>query len=277
MADILIIGAGNMGLAFGKGLLRNPVHKVYFKMRQGTVTDTDNFITENNQHRVFFNDDYQFFDSLNTPWIILAVKPHLIETVIQESAELFKKISPKALISLAAGIDIATIQQAQSSVELNIPIIRTMPNIPVATGNGIVGFYSHNPELYDDFKALCSGLGLLSQLATEDNFHIFTALAGSGPAYIFHMIEALAIGAEYNGMDKRQAEQIACQTFIGAATLLNQDSPSNLRKKVTSPNGTTQAGLEQLMNLKLDPDTSHLTHLISNTLKAAKKRSENMR
>jgi pyrroline-5-carboxylate reductase len=276
MNNIIIIGAGNMGLALGKGLLQNPINKVYFKTLQGIVTDTSDFTTEIIDNRVFFNNDYPFFENLNNAWVVLAVKPHLMASVIQEACELLKKIACKSIISVAAGIDIAQIELAQKECQLDVPIIRTMPNISVATGDGILGFYTYHKELNDDFKALCSSLGLLLQLKTEQDFHLFTALAGSGPAYIFHMIEALTLAAEQQGMEKVQAEQIVRQIFIGSAILLNQDSASNLRKKVTSPNGTTQAGLEQLINVHLDPLTSHLTNLMNKTLEAAKKRSKNM-
>jgi len=273
MTDILIIGAGNMGCAIGKGLLQSPNNHVYFKTLEGIETDMSDFKAEISRNQVFFNDHYDAFEKLNNPWIILAVKPHLVKPVIDETADLLQKITPTALVSVAAGIDIKTIKSACST---DIPIVRAMPNTPVATGNGLMGFYSEHEATNKAFEALCQPLGLVPQLENEDAFHLFTALAGSGPAYIFHLVEALSEAAYQHGMDKTQAGQVALQTFLGSATLLHHDNATSLRKKVTSPNGTTQAGLEQLMNDDLDPSKSHLTQLMFKTLDAAKKRSQNM-
>jgi len=273
MTDILIVGAGNMGSAIGKGLLREKTHHVHFKTLEGVETDKSNFEHEIAENRVFFNDYYRGFMDLNKPWIILAVKPHLVSKILTEAKEFLEAINPKAIISVAAGIDIQAIKE---SCPDHIPIIRAMPNTPVATGNGVMGYYCAQKALGDDFQEICKPLGLVPELINEEAFHLFTALAGSGPAYIFHLVEALSEAAHQLGMARKEAVNIARQTFLGAASLLEIESPTSLRQKVTSPNGTTQAGLEQLMNADLNSENSELTQLLYKTLEAAKKRSENI-
>jgi pyrroline-5-carboxylate reductase len=273
MNTIIIIGAGNMGLAMGKGLLLNPSNIVYFKTTQNTVVDKTDFECDIAKNRVFFNHDMTFFKEIHNPWIILAVKPKNIGAVILEIKDILDTTHPKALISVAAGIAIQTIV---SYCPKDIHIIRTMPNIAVASGHGVVGYVSDNPTLEDSFKKLCASLGMLQRLESEDAFHLFTALAGSGPAYFFHAIEAMAEAAFRLGMDYEQATHIATQVFLGSASLLKSHSPTQLRHSVTSPSGTTQAGLEILMNKNLDIKESHLATLFCKMLEAAKKRSQNM-
>jgi pyrroline-5-carboxylate reductase len=273
MNKIIIIGAGNMGLAMGKGLLLNPSNIVYFKTTQNTVLDKTDFACDIAQKRVFFNDDSQFFKDIHNPWIILAVKPKDICSVILDIKDILDTTNPKAIISVAAGIDIQTIA---ACCPKDSHIIRTMPNISVASGHGVVGYFTDNLPLEDSFKKLCASLGMVQKLESEQEFHLFTALAGSGPAYFFHAIEAMAEAACRLGMDYAQATHIATQVFLGSASLLGGHSPTDLRHSVTSPNGTTQAGLEILMNPSLDTKESHLATLFCKTLEAAKKRSQNM-
>lgn len=273
MYNIIIIGAGNMGLAMGKGLLLNPNNIVYFKTTQNTVIDKDAFACQLAEKQVFFNHDSAFLKDIQNPWVILAVKPKNICSVVLEIKDILLQTNPKALISVAAGIDIHTIQ---TTCPAGIPIIRTMPNIAVASGNGLVGYVTDTPMIEDSFKNLCCPLGMVYRLVSEGEFHLFTALAGSGPAFLFHTIEAMAEAARMLGMDNIQATQIATQVFLGTASLLDNKSPTLLRQAVTSPNGTTQAGLEILMNTDLNTHESYLTKLFYKTLEAAKKRSQNM-
>jgi pyrroline-5-carboxylate reductase len=273
MNTVIIIGAGNMGLAMGEGLLRNPNIVVYFKTQPNFIPDKTKFTDTIQQKRVFFNDDTHFFTTLKNPWIILAVKPHLINSVLLENNLILSKTNPKAIISVAAGIDIKTIKATSPT---DIPIIRTMPNIAVSTGNGIIGYFSDDNAIYSDFTALCHVFGMTYKLESEEEFHLFTALSGSGPAFLFHTIEAMAHAASRLGMDYTDAEKIATRVFMGASGLLDKQTPTALRQSVTSPNGTTQAGLNALMNPSLSPETSHLTELFYKTLDTAKKRSQNM-
>ncbi len=273
MNNIIIIGAGNMGLAMGKGLLLNPSNIVYFKTTQNTVLDKTDFDCDIAQKRVFFDDDIQFCKDIRNPWIIFAVKPKDICSAILEIQDILLQTNPKAIISVAAGIDIQTIA---ACCPPEIKIIRTMPNISVASGNGVVGYLSNNQEIDNDFIALCNAVGMVQKLESEEAFHLFTALAGSGPAYFFHAIEAMAEAACRLGMDYVQATHIATQVFLGSASLLKNHSPTQLRHSVTSPSGTTQAGLEILINPNLDTTESHLATLFCKTLEAAKKRSQNM-
>lgn len=252
MTNIIIIGAGNMGKAIGDGLQLNPDNKVFYKT-------LDNYYTD--------------FEHLEYPWVFLAVKPYQIVDVLQDAKEFLNKINPKAIISVAAGLKISEMKKVDLG---NIPAIRAMPNTPVSVGKGLMGFYCDDNSVGSSFSELCIPLGSIHYLKDEEEFHLFTALAGSGPAYVFHLVEALALAAKKLGMTAKAAQEISKQLLIGVSTMLPNDTPTNLRKNVTSPNGTTQAGLEALMNKELDPNTSRLTDLLTETLQAAQEKSKNM-
>ena len=256
--------------------MNNHNNIIYFKTHnnKSLTSDFDDYVSHK---RVFFNSEPHFFNSIDNPWIFLAVKPHLITSVIKENLELIKAVKPKALISVVAGIEIKTLR---SIVPHEIPIIRTMPNISVASGSGLIGYLSSPNIIIDDFIDLCKSLGMLCPLNTEEEFHLFTSLAGSGPAFILHFIESMTEAAFKLGMDYEQAEKISIQVFMGVATLLSngnqQGLPRQLRESVTSPNGTTQAGLEVLINSELDVKNSYLLALIYKTLEASRKKSQNI-
>jgi pyrroline-5-carboxylate reductase len=273
MKNIIIIGAGNMGRAIAKGLLRDSENKIYFKTTERTPHYIPDFQTEQEQSRVFFSADNDFFYKIKNPWIILAVKPHLICSVIAENNDIFLQTSPIALISLAAGVTIETIKNACSGT---LPIIRTMPNISVATGKGVIGYVHDTQTINDAFVNLCQILGMVYPLKTEADFHLFTALSGSSPAFFLHTIEAMAHAATMLGMNNTEAEKIVIQVFRGVSSLLQTQSPTALRQSVTSPNGTTQAGLGILMNKDLNIEHSALTELFLKTLDATQKRSQDI-
>lgn len=275
MNAIIIIGAGNMGRAMGKGLLQNPNNIIYFKTNTDSTKVIADFSSEIKQSRVFFSNDIHFFKDIQNPWIIVAVKPHHVTKIITQISDIIVNTNPKALICVAAGVTIETIKAACPAL-VNLAIIRTMPNIAVASGHGVIGFISNTPKINHDFIALCNPLGMIYPITDEDEFHLFTAIAGSAPAFFLHTIEAMAQAANMLGMDNIVAEKIATQVFLGTASLLKTNTPTDLRKSVTSPNGTTAAGLEILMNKDLNVSQSHLTELFCKTLDATQKRSKNI-
>jgi pyrroline-5-carboxylate reductase len=280
MNHIIIIGAGNMGRALAKGFLRNPNNIIYFKTTQNTHNPVVEFTTEIQESRVLFSCENDFFSNIKNPWIVLAVKPQKICSVITQITDILDKTTPKALISVAAGINISSIKKAMTENNDNnfLPIIRTMPNISVATGQGVIGYISDTNVMNDDFLDLCRPLGMVYALREESEFHLFTALAGSGPAFFFHTIEAMAQAADSMGIDYKDAQKIATQVFIGTASVLHtqERTPKELRESVTSPNGTTQAGLEILINPDLMVGQSNLGALFKQTFLAAATRSENI-
>ncbi len=151
-----------------------------------------------------------------------------------------------------------------------------MPNTPAAIGQGIsavVGNALATPAHLDMSEDLLSAVGEVVRLEHEGQIDAVTGVSGSGPAYVFHMIECLAAAAEAQGLPAEMAMQLAQATVAGAGALAanSEESPAQLRRNVTSPNGTTQAGLEVLMD-----ETTGLPKLIEATVGAAVNRSKEL-
>ena len=148
-----------------------------------------------------------------------------------------------------------------------------MPNIPAEIGCGVVGTIFNQDKHFSPFaKAtpLLMALGEIVSLETEDQMHALTAVSGSGPAYVFAMAEALEEAALALGLPDKTARKLSIQTIFGSGNILAQGklSPEELRKLVCSPGGTTEAGLNVLLNKK-----PSLFELVQDTVKAAEERS----
>ncbi|MEO0393357.1 MAG: pyrroline-5-carboxylate reductase [Pseudomonadota bacterium] len=200
--------------------------------------------------------------------LLLAVKPQMIA----ELAPLIAGYRHQAVIvSIMAGV---TMAQLAALFGADAPIIRTMPNTPAAVRSGLSALMA-NDQVTPEQKRLTSLLfdaaGDTVWLTDEGQFDAFTGLAGSGPAYLFHMVEALEAAGVAAGLAPEIAAISARKTIIGAAALLHDsaESPARLRENVTSPNGTTAAGLAALM-----ADDDGLTALLAKTVKAAADRSK---
>ena len=152
-----------------------------------------------------------------------------------------------------------------------------MPNTPAAVGKGItaiVGNEAAGAADLDTAEGLLNAIGQVVRLESEDQIDAVTGVSGSGPAYIFYMIDALAAAGEAEGLPRDMAMQLAKATVAGAGALAEaaEETPEQLRINVTSPNGTTQAGLEVLMD-----ETAGLAPLMRATVKAATDRSRELR
>jgi len=176
-------------------------------------------------------------------------------------------------LSIAAGITIASFEAILGP---RAPIIRAMPNTPAAIGQGITAL-SGNRLIEERHLVLAEGLlgaiGQTLRLEHEAQMDAVTGVSGSGPAYVFYMIDCLAAAAHAQGLDEDVAMQLAKATVAGAGALaaISQEPPEQLRINVTSPNGTTQAGLEVLMQAK-----GGLDALIRETVAAAANRSRDL-
>jgi pyrroline-5-carboxylate reductase len=152
-----------------------------------------------------------------------------------------------------------------------------MPNTPAAIGQGITAIVGNEAATAEDLamaEALLSAVGQVVRLDDEDQIDAVTGVSGSGPAYVFYMIDALAAAGEAEGLAPDLAMALAKATVAGAGALATAagESPEQLRVNVTSPNGTTQAGLEVLMD-----ETTGLLPLIRRTVAAAAGRSRELR
>ena len=199
--------------------------------------------------------------------VVIAVKPQ----VIREVTAAYKRFGDgrTTFLSVAAGTPVATFTEILGD---RTPIVRCMPNTPAAIGKGMMVVFS-NPLVSDDTKRfvadLLSASGEVAEIDDEGLMDAVTAVSGSGPAYIFHFIEALTVAAEKAGLPSKTAGLLAMQTVYGAASLAaeSREDPGVLRQQVTSPNGTTAAALAVLMG------EERLTKLLTEAVEAARLRS----
>ncbi|MCT2560170.1 pyrroline-5-carboxylate reductase [Tsuneonella sp. YG55] len=201
--------------------------------------------------------------------IVLGFKPQML-------AEAAPPIEPLAgpetvVISVLAGIDLATLAERFPRAA---GVVRLMPNLAAALGKSPNGLVARGLE--DDRRAavtdLAARLGSAEWLADENQFDLVTALAGSGPGFLYRFVDALAVGATRLGLDPAQAERLAVAMVEGASALAaaSPHSPGELARKVASPGGMTQQGLDVL------DEGEALTRLVTETLRAARDRGREM-
>ncbi|MCE2745822.1 MAG: pyrroline-5-carboxylate reductase [Burkholderiales bacterium] len=243
MQKTLFIGGGNMAFAILGGLISSGVAASTFHAVDPSAEAASKISALNIQCTPEWPSNF-------TPEIVvLAVKPQLMQSVLNsQGANLHNKL----IISIAAGVSVAQIQQW--SQQPNARVVRCMPNTPALVSQGISGlFFTANCSEADRNTAgqIFSSCGEVLVLNKEEEINAVTAISGSGPGYVFFLMEALSQAAKNLGFNEAQANLLVSQTFLGAATLAKQsdDSFATLREKVTSKGGTTFAGLEQLRAL----------------------------
>lgn len=202
---------------------------------------------------------------------IVAVKPQMMGEALQQLQALGG--GGTVFVSIAAGTLIATFEAAFGAAT---PIIRAMPNTPAAIGRGITALIGNAASDAEDLalaEALLSAVGQTVRLQDEGQMDAVTAVSGSGPAYVFHLIETLAAAGVAQGLPEEMAMQLAKATVGGAGALAEaaEESPGQLRVNVTSPNGTTQAALEVLMQAD-----SGFPDLLNRAVAAAADRSKEL-
>ena len=204
--------------------------------------------------------------------VLIAVKPQMMGVALPALEAMGNGTT--LFISVAAGTTIAAFEAALGDKS---PIIRAMPNTPAAIGKGITAIVG-NAHADDAQMALAEmllrAIGQVVRLEGEDQMDAVTGLSGSGPGYVFHMIECMARAGEAEGLSPDLAMQLAKATVAGAGALAeaSDETPGELRVNVTSPHGTTQAGLEILMD-----EDAGLPDLIRRTVGAAAARSRELR
>lgn len=199
--------------------------------------------------------------------VILAVKPSHVAEVLDSVREVFKK---QLMISIAAGI---TIAKLEAGLPAESRVIRVMPNTPALVGCGAAAFAlgKHaGPKDAQVAEAILNAVGISFQVP-ESQLDAVTGLSGSGPAYIYHVIEALAKGGSEMGIDEKVALKLAAQTVQGAARMVLETgkSPKELIDMVTSPGGTTVEGMAVLVEQEV-----HLGLIAA--VKAAARRSKEL-
>jgi len=181
--------------------------------------------------------------ALNCEVLVLAVKPQQMRAAVTPLAG---KLTDQIVISIAAGLRLNDISRWLGGYR---QLVRTMPNTPALIGAGITGIYadaSIDLEGRDMAEKILSAVGNTLWLTEEQEMDAVTAVSGSGPAYVFYLIEALQQAAEVLGFTTEEARSLAIETFLGAARLAEQTPMplSLLRERVTSKGGTTEAALD---------------------------------
>lgn len=238
---IMVIGVGNMGEALIRGMLRlTKISRVNL-----IGLDIDAKKLDSKARKFGFRKANGFSDIKKADVIILAVKPQNMEELMSNIRGYLSE--KKLLISVVAGI---TTRWIEKKVGKKIPVIRSMLNTPALIGEGMIvvarGTYAQrNHEFLAESLLSCSGKVI--SLA-EKHMNSVTAVSGSGPAYVFYLAEAMIEAGISLGLDRRTSTVLTQQTLVGASRLLlcSKDSPEVLRKKVTSPGGTTEAALKWL-------------------------------
>lgn len=177
--------------------------------------------------------------------LIVAIKPQMVADVLPDYLD---RLAPGgAIFSLAAGLSCDSLGEVAGS----LPVVRIMPNLPVAIGQGVSGLYAAayvNDAQRAAAESLMQPTGHLIWTSTEDELDRFTAVAGSGPGYAFELMRCWTTAAEKLGFEPHTARELVLRTLQGAAAMALGDDrpPAQLRDAVTSRRGTTQAGLEAL-------------------------------
>ena len=238
---VVLVGAGRMGGALANAWLDtellsadslvilepNPETARKFRDRGVTVVD-----------------DWSALDWDGVEAVVIAVKPQMFAEVIGPHAE---ALADRLLISIAAGLDTATLQRLVPSGRW----VRVMPNQPATVRAGVSGMYTRSDvsASESEFAAdLFEAVGEVVRLDDEELMHGLTALSGSGPAFVAYFAEAMIAAGYAEGLSDEAARALALQTIAGAAAQMLQQpiAPADLRAAVSSPGGTTVAGLDRM-------------------------------
>jgi pyrroline-5-carboxylate reductase len=240
---IAIIGTGNMGGALIDGLVvsgsSSPENIICTDIRENTLNDI------NAKYGIRTTTDNKKACEVSDV-IVLATKPQILASVLKEIAPYLNM--EKVIISIAAGVPMVAIE---SCLNKKLRLVRAMPNIAVAVKQGATAIAAGPNAHPDDIqlaKAIFDSVG--ESVFIEENILMdaITGLSGSGPAYIFLIVDALADAGVKMGLARNDAQVLATQTVLGAAEMLRQtkEHPGQLKDKVTSPGGTAIAGIHTL-------------------------------
>ncbi len=264
MQKILFVGAGSMAEALIQGWVEQkviPSENIYITNR----SNHERLIKLNENYDVNILDDHEKIGEMDL--IILATKPKDIVPAMERIRPFISNHT--AILSVLAGIPIQTIEEGIG----NRPIARVMPNTSATIGMSASGI-AFNAQVDDYQKVLylqmLEAIGIVIEV-DEDKLHAVTALSGSGPAYLYYLLEAWeAVGAEF-GLSKEVVRELMVQTIAGSAAMLQsvKEEPTVLRRKVTSPGGTTEAGIMAL-------ESNRFNEAIYACIKSAEARSREL-
>lgn len=239
-----LIGGGVMGEALLSRLIAREIYQPSQVIVSEPQTARQAFLQEKYHVAVTCDNNLVFTQAPEV--VLLAVKPQVFSAIAQELADIVLTGNSPLVISILAGVPLSQLEAAFP----NSPVIRAMPNTPATVGAGITaitsGAYTH-AEHQQLAQQIFSAVGEVVEVP-ESLMDAVTGLSGSGPAYVALLVEALADGGVASGLPRRIANQLALQTVLGTAQLLHESKihPAELKDRVTSPGGTTIAGIAQL-------------------------------
>ena len=260
------IGGGNMASSLISGLIASG-HSPQDLWVSDVNQDALKVLAKNLNVNTSTNND----DIINAvDVVVLAVKPQILSTVAKNATASIQQKQP-LVVSIAAGISQQSLSQCLGN---NIAIVRCMPNTPALVLTGATALHANaqvTAEQHDLAENIMRSVGIALWVNDESELDVVTAVSGSGPAYYFLLMEAMEKAAIEMGMNEVTARLLVQQTALGAAkiALESSESPEQLRKRVTSPGGTTQQALETF-------EEGGFTALVSKALHAARDRSIEM-
>lgn len=239
MNRVAFIGAGNMAEALARGVLRSGVCEAEDVTAADPSEDRRDYFARDLNIRAVKDNAVAV---VGADVVVLAVKPQVVRVVLQELAG---RIPPKALVlSIAAGIPTALIEQLLHG---SVRVARAMPNLPALVARGATAICPGaraTPEDMDLIERLLAPESIVVRV-TEDQMDAVTAVSGTGPAYVFYLMEAMLEAASEFGLEMEVARKLVAATCAGAAKMASETrmDPAEMRRRVTTPNGTTAAAM----------------------------------
>lgn len=268
---IAVLGAGNIGAALIGGILKSGVSDRGHLIATVRTPEHAREIAERFSIPVTAGGNREAAQAVDV--VVLAVKPSTLPRVLMEIREVLRE--DQILISLAAAMPIPLIEKL---IAKRLPIFRAMPNIPVVVDEGATAVASNTAVTAEQRSLVESMFGAVGYVTfvEEEMMHAVTALSGSGPAYIYMVIEALIEGGLKMGLSREIATRLTEQTVLGAAKLVRETTlhPAILKDQVITPGGVTisaiheleKHGLRSMLISAIETATSHSRHLTQSLL-----------
>ena len=266
--NIAFIGGGNMASALIAGLLAKGQPSSLLHVVETDAEKLADFQAQglNTYNASNIDDTKHAIEKADV--VVLAVKPQVIKDVLLPVKDSWGE---QVVISIAAGIATDSLAEWLGP---QVKLVRAMPNTPAMIQMGATGLYAKagvSEAEQQLAQQVMSAAGLVLWVDDEELLHAVTAISGSAPAYFFYMLENMIATGEKLGLTQTQATALAMQTALGSAqmALTSQDTPADLRRKVTSPNGTTQAAIEVM-------DDKKMHQIIADAMLACEQRSREL-
>ena len=256
---VAMIGGGNMGAALLGGMLASGEYDA------ASLAVVEKLEARREQLAELFPGVEVAAETPTCAAAVIAVKPDGVADAVRAAVA----AGARRILSIAAGVTLAALDGAAGP---GVAVVRAMPNTPALVGLGAAAIAGGSTASDDDLawaEAILGSVGIVERL-DEASLDAFTGVAGSGPAYVFLFAEALTDAAVAEGIEADVAERVVAQLMLGASTLLDRDrDPAQLRRNVTSPGGTTAAGLARF-------DAHGLRGIVADAVAAATERSREL-